>query len=332
MRKKCPYKIDPMPELPDSYTETKRMTIDEIAKEYGSEYANQARNMLEQQKHRSHMSDMFRLPFVLGTKHPKIKDFSDIAAEGLNEMFDEIFGNNKKQNMKKYKLLKWYPSLPKDWIGGMIVEQGDEGVHHMYYRISYSDKKYTDQAICPKQVENNPEYWAEYKFTSLDEVDIFHGDVYWQISRDDNNKVTGACATSPACIYANPKIDVPKFKNRSEALILSKELSQLAFGGHEVGLDKDENGINISCNGITGTFKQLNAMYQLVKRDAAPRPKLQFGDVEDTVVEFEYASDGEFQFDTIEVDLTDDIEVKIGCTIGTWGELKNIINKCIDLI
>lgn len=27
--------------------------------------------------------------------------------------------------MKHYKLLKWYPTLPKDWKEGMIVEIGN---------------------------------------------------------------------------------------------------------------------------------------------------------------------------------------------------------------
>lgn len=60
--------------------------------------------------------------------------------------------------MKKYKLKKWYPSLPKDWKEGMEVGQGDRG--------SYSDYSpcagdYTDKRIPKSQIECCDGFWEE---------------------------------------------------------------------------------------------------------------------------------------------------------------------------
>lgn len=60
--------------------------------------------------------------------------------------------------MKEYKLVKWYPSLPKDWKERMIVGTGDR-------HCSYSPcaGNYTDKLIESSEVEKNPEYWEEVK-------------------------------------------------------------------------------------------------------------------------------------------------------------------------
>lgn len=56
----------------------------------------------------------------------------------------------------EYKLIKWYPSLPKDWEVGMEVGVGD-------YRITYSpcSSKYTDCYIASSEIKNNPEFWKK---------------------------------------------------------------------------------------------------------------------------------------------------------------------------
>lgn len=59
--------------------------------------------------------------------------------------------------MSKYKLKKWYPSLPKDWEVGMLVTKKDKNdidynpdcVGYYYYKI-----------LCI-EVENNPEFWEK---------------------------------------------------------------------------------------------------------------------------------------------------------------------------
>ena len=63
--------------------------------------------------------------------------------------------------MKKYKLIKKYPSLPSDWEEGMIVKRITP--HNLY--LSYwpeSDKHYVE-SVPPREVENYPEFWEEVK-------------------------------------------------------------------------------------------------------------------------------------------------------------------------
>ncbi len=78
--------------------------------------------------------------------------------------------------MKKYRLKKWYPSLPLEWKdnGIIIVEK--------YDNISY--KKLLEegvfQIISSRDVENNPDFWEEVKqplFVTEDGVEVFDGDV-----------------------------------------------------------------------------------------------------------------------------------------------------------
>lgn len=58
--------------------------------------------------------------------------------------------------MKKYKLLKWYPSLPRDWKIGMNVGMGDRN-----WGYSPTSSIEYDKCLDNKEVENNPEFWEE---------------------------------------------------------------------------------------------------------------------------------------------------------------------------
>jgi hypothetical protein len=62
--------------------------------------------------------------------------------------------------MKYYKLVKKYPSLPKNWEDGMLVGQGDRGCNAEFSPCS---GKYTNFYIRPEEVINNPEFWKEEK-------------------------------------------------------------------------------------------------------------------------------------------------------------------------
>ena len=87
--------------------------------------------------------------------------------------------------MKEYKLVKFYPSLPKDWKEGMIVGLGD-----WYYDYSPCSGNYRHKFIHKSEIENNPEYWQEVikvkkvLFTTEDGVDVYEGDIYWLITGD----------------------------------------------------------------------------------------------------------------------------------------------------
>jgi len=58
--------------------------------------------------------------------------------------------------MKEYKLIKKYPSLPKDWEEGMMV-----GVDNRYPNVVYSpsDSKYSSYLLDKFEVEEHPEFW-----------------------------------------------------------------------------------------------------------------------------------------------------------------------------
>lgn len=59
--------------------------------------------------------------------------------------------------MKKYKLLKWFPTLPKDWEVGMELGVGENRICN----YSPCSSKYKDYYLLPADVENNPEFFEE---------------------------------------------------------------------------------------------------------------------------------------------------------------------------
>ena len=60
--------------------------------------------------------------------------------------------------MKQYKLIKWYPSLPKDWEVGMIVGLEDRCIPTSF---SPCNRKYKDYYVSYEDVINNSEFWEE---------------------------------------------------------------------------------------------------------------------------------------------------------------------------
>ena len=58
-----------------------------------------------------------------------------------------------------YKLIIWYPSLPKDWEVGMEVGQGDRNA--MMANFSPLSSKYSDVQLPYKEVVNNSKFWDE---------------------------------------------------------------------------------------------------------------------------------------------------------------------------
>lgn len=95
-----------------------------------------------------------------------------------------------------YKLLKWYPSLPKDWEIGMIVGKGDKIRQKDYAPCS---SNYFEMWILGDQVENQKEYWAPYLFTTEDGKDIYKQDVYYAVN-PINKDIRAYC-----CIYNLPE-------------------------------------------------------------------------------------------------------------------------------
>jgi hypothetical protein len=89
--------------------------------------------------------------------------------------------------MKKYRLKKWYPSLPIDWIAGIEVRKIEgypEGSDYYFF---------CQHRIDLLEVERNPEFWEEVKeveetmrlfANSMDEYPIYYGDQYYYIDSD----------------------------------------------------------------------------------------------------------------------------------------------------
>ena len=58
--------------------------------------------------------------------------------------------------MKRYKLKKWYPSLPSEWKVGQIVEKNYIGGYSGYLSVLVPS-----YFLYGKEVEDNAEYWEE---------------------------------------------------------------------------------------------------------------------------------------------------------------------------
>lgn len=57
----------------------------------------------------------------------------------------------------KYKLVKWYPSLPEDWEEGMEVYNSNINEY------SPTRNTYMKHSLHCLEVEDNPEYWKPLK-------------------------------------------------------------------------------------------------------------------------------------------------------------------------
>lgn len=66
--------------------------------------------------------------------------------------------NTKDNTPKRYRLLKFYPSLPYDWAVGMELGQGDRGIYGSY---SPCNGKYTNRYIERSEVEGYKTYYEE---------------------------------------------------------------------------------------------------------------------------------------------------------------------------
>lgn len=98
----------------------------------------------------------------------------------------------------------------------------------------------------------------------------------------------------------------------------------LTFGGYDVAFKKVNSGIRITCNGETGTFSQLEAIYNYFKPNST---YFKFGSQE--VKKVEYADKAAWNLDE---DSTEPVSIKIGCTTGTWDEFVAIYNKAKSMI
>ncbi len=98
----------------------------------------------------------------------------------------------------KYKLKKWYPSLPKDWEVGMEIGQGDRGAFGDYSPCS---SKYRNYYIPMCDVQDYPEFWEkvveqDYEILSFKQ-DSLQTDLWTKFGDLWDRNVNGQCVTTP---------------------------------------------------------------------------------------------------------------------------------------
>lgn len=104
-----------------------------------------------------------------------------------------------------YKLLKWYPSLPKNWKVGMEVGMGDRKT-----TFSPCSLNYTERYIDINEVTKNPEYWEEMTVDVTHDGEVLNiGDNFYIVKIDDVNHgiiksiFTKGCSSERAKVYGN---------------------------------------------------------------------------------------------------------------------------------
>lgn len=98
----------------------------------------------------------------------------------------------------------------------------------------------------------------------------------------------------------------------------------LKFGGYGVTFEKVTSGVRITCNGETGTFSQIEAIYNYFKPNST---YFKFGSQE--VKRVEYFSGAAWN---LEYEKEAAKSIKIGCTTGTWKEFVAIYKKAKSML
>ena len=89
--------------------------------------------------------------------------------------------------MKEFKLKRWYPSLPTEWIDNdfpIVVVERENSEYHLHPSLI----SMTRFAIIPeREVERNKKFWERVRkvkdvlLTTQDGIELFEGDVYYFI-------------------------------------------------------------------------------------------------------------------------------------------------------
>lgn len=159
--------------------------------------------------------------------------------------------------MKKYKLIKWYPSLPKNWKIGMIVGMGDR--NWGYSPISSIEY---NKCLDNNEVENNPEFWEKVEsplFITKDNISKYFGDTYYYIVENDRGIIPHAWEILEGIItWQNPeksplgKVNFHDLKKAEQYIKENKpqysEKDMLSFGkyiGGKLSFSNPENDLTL---------------------------------------------------------------------------------------
>ena len=97
--------------------------------------------------------------------------------------------NEHKNKMKTYRLIKWYPSLPKQIKVGMEVKYVGDDTYELPW-ISSKDGPNLTIEFKAYEIEDHPDFWQkvdEVLFTTDDGVDIHAGDTIYEVYRHSSN-------------------------------------------------------------------------------------------------------------------------------------------------
>lgn len=173
----------------------------------------------------------------------------------------------------KYKLKQWYPSLPKDWIVGMIIGKNDG--HPMF---TPTNSKYNYCVISKTEVQSN-DYWSPYLFTTEDGVDIYKCDSAYIVKFEDMQwqylfcKTVYASTSSPTRKYFSTKEAAqkwieeqnrPKFE-KGEWLYYDSGLSETLFRFLKIENDKYKTteGYQITASGTVYIHGEHSNMWSI---------------------------------------------------------------------
>jgi hypothetical protein len=168
----------------------------------------------------------------------------------------ELFNNFLKERMAKYKLKKWYPSLPKDWEIGIEVEKCT--IDKRYY----VSNQWYKPLISQTEVENNPEFWEKVEDKPIliteDGKEINEGDNYWVwdygclkgTSSEVHAVFNASCTHTGDGInrkYFSTKEAAEKYIDENKPLYSKKDMLNFAefhcnlqfYSHHRWGIEKD---------------------------------------------------------------------------------------------
>lgn len=101
------------------------------------------------------------------------------------------------------------------------------------------------------------------------------------------------------------------------------EEKTLKFGGYDVTFEKVTSGVRISCNSETGTFSQIEAIYNYFKPNSI---NFKFGSQEVRKVIYDKKEWN------IAPDDDEPASIKIGCTTGNWSEFVAIYEEAKSML
>jgi hypothetical protein len=276
--------------------------------------------------------------------HPKLKYFKNNPVKLTLEQWDKIVNKTMKEEFKLPEnwwidvtddniniLKKWWdcPSYNTSHIIGMV-----KWISSGQIRRGYNLKRVT-------KVEGSYDFGKEItieqfiKYVLKQEVMEEKEIIGWKL-KEDCEQYEDAVLTILEIDEFNPIFEncdlsvewsIEKIKKAGVLELWFEPVYKektLQFGGYDVIFEKVTSGVRITCNGETGTFSQIEAIYNYFKPNSA---YFKFGSQE--VKSVTYMNGDSWNLDLEHIN---PIKIKIGCTAGTWKEFTDIYEKAKSML